>query len=717
MVLLVLYLVGRPLATDDLWFHLKMGEAFATEGLWPDADPMLHTAVAEAPIQHEWLFQVFVYEVWQSLGFYGLRAVHVPIVAGIFWLIFAVVRRESRSSAVACFGVALFVVLAWYRLFQFRPDLASIPAAYGLYLLLLEREEPPSWKAVGGASLLLLAWSNAHSLFGVGILLLVAALLGFALKALLLAWVKAAAGEGPESVKAVEEARARNATYAQRLAAALVCGVVITLLNPRGVAQHLTFFSSSSESAIWLISDEWRNFRPLAFASTHPSVSLLARISMDALIAAFSLVALWGVSSFLRRRSLATLARIDPPLLALGAASLAAAFISVRFFWMGIFPLLFALRALRVASLARPALWSATTWVLSVSSLCLLLAFPGAGGYTGRGLRTPWTLSEYMAVAIDKRRYYADGVEFLANTDVAGKLFNVYHVGAFAGFLLAPRIRTFVDGRTEHYPPEVLDDLDVILQQMGRLPGETYLDVLDRRDVNIFFGVGIPAGEGRVTQKHYSVTLLERASPDRWILVSRSIRHAIYLRAGERSQANLARVARYYEEQGVPFSKERGLDVGEVLRERPDWAKANGMLPASYEAMLAEAESEDPRVRYAALNDLGILYALLGLYEDQIAADRRAAALREDAAPPRRRLVFAHLRLDRVRAGLQAAEELVRLNPEDRDSREVLEMARQYAQLRAAERSGKDPGRLAESRLNRFALFRFSELRRFFQRF
>jgi hypothetical protein len=141
------------------------------------------------------------------------------------------------------------------------------------------------------------------------------------------------------------------------------------------------------------------------------------------------------------------------------------------------------------------------------------------------------------------------------------------------------------------------------------------------------------------------------------------------------------------------------------------------MLPASYEAMLAEAESEDPRVRYAASNDLGILYALLGLYEDQIAADRRAAALREDAVPPRRRLVFAHLRLDRVREGLQAAEELVRLNPEDRDSRAVLEMARQYAKLRAAERSGEDPGRLAESRLNRFALFRFSELRRFFQRF
>ena len=59
----------------------------------------------------------------------------------------------------------------------------------------------------------------------------------------------------------------------------------------------------------------------------------------------------------------------------------------------------------------------------------------------------------------------------------------------------------------------------------------------------------------------------------------------------------------------------------------------------------------------------------------------------------------------------------MRLNPEDQDSRAVLEMARQYAQLRAAERSGEEPGRPAEAQLNRFALFRFDELQRFFQRF
>ena len=40
IVVLLLLLVGRPLATEDLWFHLKMGEVYLTQGLWPATDPM-----------------------------------------------------------------------------------------------------------------------------------------------------------------------------------------------------------------------------------------------------------------------------------------------------------------------------------------------------------------------------------------------------------------------------------------------------------------------------------------------------------------------------------------------------------------------------------------------------------------------------------------------------------------------------------------------------
>ena len=61
VALLVLIVCGRPLDRTDIWFHLKMGEVYATEGLWPSEDPMLHTAEGRAPVQHEWLFGVLAH--------------------------------------------------------------------------------------------------------------------------------------------------------------------------------------------------------------------------------------------------------------------------------------------------------------------------------------------------------------------------------------------------------------------------------------------------------------------------------------------------------------------------------------------------------------------------------------------------------------------------------------------------------------------------------
>ena len=34
LVVLVLQVTGRPLATNDLWWHLAMGRAYASEGPW-----------------------------------------------------------------------------------------------------------------------------------------------------------------------------------------------------------------------------------------------------------------------------------------------------------------------------------------------------------------------------------------------------------------------------------------------------------------------------------------------------------------------------------------------------------------------------------------------------------------------------------------------------------------------------------------------------------
>ena len=50
---------------------------------WPAADPMLHTAHSDAPVQHEWLFGVPLHLIDELFGLHALRVVHVLAVIGI----------------------------------------------------------------------------------------------------------------------------------------------------------------------------------------------------------------------------------------------------------------------------------------------------------------------------------------------------------------------------------------------------------------------------------------------------------------------------------------------------------------------------------------------------------------------------------------------------------------------------------------------------------
>ena len=249
----VVFLAAGPLTTNDLWWHLAHGRAFLEHGLWSETDPCLATARGGA-VPHQWLFAVAARGVEVGLGLHGLRVVHALAVLGIAGLAFAVLRREAGRVAPAACATAVFLVLAWYRLIQLRPELFSI-----LAVLLLERllfaPALPSWRRVACAVGLIAVWANVHSAFLVGPLLLGAALVGIALRGLAGRVVGPAAGMFD---------RARFL----RLASALGLGLLAALLNPRGLDQHLTFWTSSREGSIWGVADEWAAFAPFSHART-----------------------------------------------------------------------------------------------------------------------------------------------------------------------------------------------------------------------------------------------------------------------------------------------------------------------------------------------------------------------------------------------------------------------------------------------------------------
>jgi hypothetical protein len=664
LTLLMVLLAGRPLATDDLWFHLKMGEVYGTETLWPEADPMLHTAGDRRPVQHEWLFGVTVFGLERAVGLQGLRVVHVLAVLGIALAVFAGFRRESRATLPAVFATCIFLVLAWRRLYQLRPDLVSIPAAIAIFQLLLSSEEGPSWRRVALSTGLFWVWANFHSLFGVGLALAMAGWLGI--------WVR----RGLETRLPAGESKA-GGPAARRVGAAIGIGFLAALANPRGVGQHLTFFASTQHSAIWLVKDEWAPFDPFAIPGERAAgIDWLAWVTMDALLLLLLLAATAGSVAFLRRPATGRLRAVDPVLAALAFASAGAILVSHRFLWMSFFILLFLLRAQALGLASRPAAARRLDWAMAGAALLLTAGFARMDIWQGLSSEIRREPGGYLGTPYLTRRYCASGIRFLEEAGLQGNLFNPYHLGGYLGYRLAPRIRTFIDGRTEHYPAEVMADYLEIVRASTRSDRRAALRLLDARQVDIFLGVGLPEG---YYADLYTVELVARRSD--WILVYRTVDHAIYLRRNPRNLENLARVAEHYRELGIPFDSRTGIKPREVIRQAPDWATSQGMISPRFSELEAQRESQDPVARYLALDAIADTYWLLGDRRAQIEADLAALALRPDAREPRRRLANTYVRQRRIAEAERLARELYQSDPSDERARSLYQflLSRRYS--------------------------------------
>jgi len=647
LLLVVFYLVGRPLGTDDLWFHLKMGETYARD-LWPASDPMLFTSGPIRPVQHSWLFGVIVYEAARVVGLRGLRVLHVLTVAGILGLAYAILRRERAAPAFTMSALITFVVLNWFRLFQLRPDLVSILCALALYRLLLEHEEPPTKRRIGAAVLTLLFWANAHSVFMVGFALLAAALCGLGLRAHLQARL------GEDASREWRTVRALGLVSLLALAA--------TLLNPRGFEQHLTFFHSSATTTVLAVADEWSPFHPFAPPNPpNPALTTLAWCLGDALLLLLAAALALGALRWLRGPSRSVLDTFDPKRAALAAASAVAMIAALRFLWLGFFVLLYLLHVAHGVLAAQPRARKRLELGLAAGALGVALLFPGQISFASFVAETQQERRGYFESVYLRQRYAAAGMEFLRDAGLEGHLFNPYHLGGFLGYWLSPRLRTFIDGRAEHYPPEVLAEYQAIRLGKTEPGGPSPLERLDRRSANVFFAAGRPFALSYGNT--YTFPLVE--GDPHWIPVFRARDHGVFLRRDASNDENLRRVESYYAREGVTFDPVEGFDVALVLRTRPDWLAAREVLPVDYPQLLLNRESPDPELRFAALSRLAELYADLGDWRSQIAADQAALELRPDALLERERLVMTLAEHEGAGPALAQARELVRRHPTD----------------------------------------------------
>lgn len=654
---LTFYLAFAPTFTNDFWFHLKMGEVYWALGPWPPADPMLHTALPDAPIQHEWLFGVMLHFVESVTGFFGIRVFHLLVVAAAVATTFAAARRLTGNPVAACFVTTLFAVLAWTRLFQMRPDLVTIIATLATYVLLIEHHRVPSVRRLVIFAVLILVWANSHSLFALAPLLLFAALIGLGVRAFAEVYL----------LKGLERSEALGVTrrVAGAFAAAIVLASVVSLANPRGIEQHLTFFTSSSDAAIWAVKDEWSHFDPFDVTDMPGSVSPLLWVTMNGVMVAFGVTAVVGLISLLRRRP-RVFEIFDPGTFALGAASIVAILVSVRFLWMGVFPLLFIAQAISRVDLRRDTR-EMVAWALALTTLIVSIQFYRVGGFATTADRLPDSFSEYIETPYLSRKFHVEAVRFLRETEVEGRLFNSYGMGGFLGYWLSPKMSTYIDSRTEHYPPEVMKEYSRIVE-MRELGGrKTFLDILDRREVDFFVGIGMPIGLVKRSLASASTTR-HLEGIDGWVPVSRSIRHAIYLRDVPRNDENFERISRYYESAGIPFDRRRGFDAVAAIDASTDWSVEHALMTPEHAKRISVRDSADPKLRAGGLDALAWVYVLGGSYDAALAIEDELAQLRPASKAGLRREIYSALNVKDVERAHRGAIALVRMTSQETDA-------------------------------------------------
>jgi hypothetical protein len=349
--------------------------------------------------------------------------------------------------------------------------------------------------------------------------------------------------------------------------------------------------------------------------------------------------------------------------------------VSIRFLWMCVFPLIYVLDgAAQIATKHRRGALAAA-WALAFAGVLLAGSFSMGYGFSNLVARFARSPGEYFSMPFRSHKFHVEGVRFLADAQLEGNLFNSYAMGGFLGYWLSPRLRTFIDSRAEHYDNNVYLDYSAIIEMLARNDGETFLDILDRRGVDIFFGIGFQGWW------HPVLTTDHLHAVPGWLLVSRSFRHGIYLRDNARNRDNLDRVAAYYASEGIPFDRKRGLNPSAVIRARPDWAMARSMLPGNYPELLAQAGSVNAETRLNARNALGLVYLLSGAIDEQIAWERQTIREFPQDRSSRQRLVYGLLRNGSADEAQAVAEELLRVDPGDRWSKDLAQLVADYNKL------------------------------------
>jgi hypothetical protein len=433
----------RVSTDSDTWWHLRAGAEIVERRAVITEDPFSLTRYQETWRYPGWLAQLALFGAYQVLGFAGLNIITALMVT----LAFMWIWRFIEGPLVLRSALILLAATASGVYWSARPQIMTF-ALSGAFIHFLEREQGgekiPLWIYLFVMAL----WGNLHGGFVVGFLLLGAYLGGQLLQIL------GTALRDPVNWRNVYE---QNREVLLRLVWIVVVSLLGISLNPHGPSLLIYPFKTVSIGVLREYIQEWQSpdfhmleVQPfiwmivLAFGGfglkkkqVHPTDYLL--------VLGFMLMSFWAA----RNIAIFALSAIIPISRALAA-------IDIRFTWKG------------SSSQVAPSVQKYLNAFLAITILIaamIKISIPLNNDYNQKALA---------------EIYPSAAMVHLATKMESGPIFNSYNWGAYLIWELYPEYRSFVDGRTDLFDDEILE------QYLATWRGEaTWEDNFNQWDIEI----------------------------------------------------------------------------------------------------------------------------------------------------------------------------------------------------------------------------------------
>lgn len=405
LLLLIAVFTIQPVANYDFWFHIKYGEYIFQTYKLPFTDVFSHSAYGQAAVPYEWLFQAFIYLIYRFLGTAGVQATVIFFSTSYIFVFRQILRNIFGVSVLPRMLLTAALFVLGYNFWVERPQIVAYLLFIITLYIVLKRifiGKSRLWLT----PIIFLIWTNLHASMILGLYLF------FSFSAVLF-------------IRFLARKDTADLSKAKDLFIFGLINSAITILPPLGIKVYklLILFWENREFITQTI-DEWVPLTQLT-------------IEYYIYLAVFLLVAVALIWVFIKNKTVRPMIFILIPFVPLS---------------------LFVLTGIRQAPFTLPVTFLLFIPAIGISDwkISKTLKYAIASAII---IPAIWGMNAYRGLAVGAYNSYPSvaAVSFVKN-NLKGNMFNEYHIGGYLLYSLGPEMKTFIDGRTDMFVPEVFPD-------------------------------------------------------------------------------------------------------------------------------------------------------------------------------------------------------------------------------------------------------------------